>query len=422
MKHFFLKSVKIGQQDRLRPVQGQTASDGSAILTSMNVQASKAMRSAYPVGTIFGTAMLENRGTFYSASDIFPMDLPLGQYQNQNHVPSKEMVDDWNILKGSDAYQNDELSGLDIFTGFPEGEDKPQGTTNAELPKKTKKKTLLDEIKSDKKYAVPTSDTDGFYVDEADWHFLVASIINRQNVMMVGPQGTGKTELVMLACQRLNLPCEVFDMGTTYDPVSTLLGVHRLMPGGQSVFDYAQFVHAIQQPGVVLLDELSRAPMTSCNLLFPVLDNRRVLKVEMAGTAENRVIPVHPECVFIATANIGAEHTGTYQLDAALKDRFTIMEMDYIPQDEEAKVLMKVKDIKQKDAALICKVADMIRNLKKKEEIEGCVSTRESLRAAQMVHDGWSVKDALQRIFLPQFEGTKTEGERSIVYKIFMSL
>ena len=45
---------------------------------------------------------------------------------------------------------------------------------------------------------------------------------------MVGPSGTGKTELVLLACKKLGLECNVYDMGSMYDPVSGLLGVHRL--------------------------------------------------------------------------------------------------------------------------------------------------------------------------------------------------
>ena len=33
--------------------------------------------------------------------------------------------------------------------------------------------------------------------------------------------------------------------------------------------------------------------------------------LEMAGGDELRSISVHPDCVFVATANVGAEYTGT---------------------------------------------------------------------------------------------------------------
>ena len=44
------------------------------------------------------------------------------------------------------------------------------------------------------------------------------------------------------------------------------------------------------------------------------------------------------------------------------------------------------------------------------------MSTRETLAAGYMIADGWSVMAGLERCFLPLFEGTKTEGERSVVY------
>ena len=58
-------------------------------------------------------------------------------------------------------------------------------------------------------------------------------------------------------------------MGSMYDPVSGLLGVHRLQKGGEAGFDYAKFTQDIQKPGVILRDELSRAPVTTINILFP---------------------------------------------------------------------------------------------------------------------------------------------------------
>jgi len=46
--------------------------------------------------------------------------------------------------------------------------------------------------------------------------------------------------------------------------------------------------------------------------------------------------------------------------------------------------------------------------------------TRETLGAGRMVADGWSVLEAMERCYLPFYEGTKTEGERIVVYKTFL--
>ena len=49
------------------------------------------------------------------------------------------------------------------------------------------------------------------------------------------------------------------------------------------------------------------------------------------------------------------------------------------------------------------------------------VSTRETLMAGKLVSDGWTALEAMELTFLPLFEGTRTDGERSIVSKIFMT-
>lgn len=281
--------------------------------------------------------------------------------------------------------------------------------------------SLLEQLMSDNKMACPTIQKEGFYVNEKDWYLLVRNIKSKINTMMIGPTGTGKTELVMLACKKLGIRCSVYDMGSMYDPVSGLLGVHRLKKGGESVFDYAQFTQDIQKPGVVLLDELSRAPVTTNNILFPCLDKRRSLPVEMAGGEDLRSIKVHPDCVFIATANIGAEYTGTMSLDRALVGRFLPLELDYVPVDTEAQLLAERCRISPEISSNIAHVAQTIRSLYRKQEISCTVSTRETLMAAQMVADGWSAIDAMEMIFLPLFEGTRTEGERGVIAKIFLT-
>ena len=221
--------------------------------------------------------------------------------------------------------------------------------------------------------------------------------------------------------EKLGVPCHVYDMGSMYDPVAGLLGVHRLQEGGVSTFDYAKFTQDISEPGVVLLDELSRAPVTTNNILFPCLDSRRTLPVEIAGGDDLRAVKVHDECTFIATANVGAEYTGTMSMDRALVGRFFPLELDYMPNDKEVDVLMKRCGIVKANADAIVGVANVVRNLYKKQELSASLSTRETLMAGELVADGWSSLRAMELVFLPLFEGTRAEGERGIVAKTIMS-
>ena len=408
-KYYFFKTVKIEGRPRLRPLAGQTDNMGSPIDESLNVQADSIMRGSYPIGTIFGSESLELRThsttPFYSAGAIYPIGLSLGAYIVGSHIPPTEM---------SDAYR-------DFKAAQPAEPVSSQPSLFTQAGAASTPGSLLAQIRSEKKYSVPTIEKDGFYIDPKDWHLLIRNIQKKVSTMMIGPSGSGKTELVMLACRKLGIECSVYDMGSMYDPVAGLLGVHRLQQGGVSVFDYAKFTQDIQKPGVVLLDELSRAPVTTNNILFPCLDSRRSLPVEMAGGDGMRSIAVHPECVFIATANVGAEYTGTMSLDRALVGRFFPLELDYMPCTEEAKVLAKRCGVSAQDAANIVAVAETVRSLYAKQEISCSISTRETLQAGQLVSDGWTALEAMELTFLPLFEGSKTDGERSIVSKIFMT-
>lgn len=406
-KSYFFKTVKIEGRPRLRALPGQLL-NGVPVDPSLNVQADSIIRGSYPIGTIFGSGVLELRThsttPFYSAGVIFPVGLPLGSYISSSHMPPSEMTEAWKNFGEVEVPCPPQVGSLFSTTG----EVAAPGS-------------LLQQLRTDKSLAVPTIQKDGFFITSKDWYLLVRNIRSKVNTMLVGASGSGKTELVMLACRKLGIRCSVYDMGSMHDPIAGLLGVHRLQQGGVSVFDYAKFTQDIQQPGVVLLDELSRAPVTANNILFPCLDSRRQLPVEIAGGKDVRSIPVHPECVFIATANVGAEYTGTMSMDRALVGRFFPLELDYMPCTEEAKVLSKRCAIKPNDAANIVAVAETIRNLYGKQELSCSVSTRETLMAGRLVADGWTALEAMEMTFLPLFEGNRTDGERSVVSKIFLT-
>lgn len=275
-----------------------------------------------------------------------------------------------------------------------------------------KEATFFEELKEKFSGTKPSISKDGFHMQDSDWMILIRNIKHRVNTLVTGPTGSGKTTAIKLACEKLGIPCSVYDMGSMFDPISSLLGVHRL-EGGSSMFDYAKFAQDVQKPGVILLDELSRAPIQSNNILFPCLDDRRTLPVEIAGCKDLRTISIHPEVCFIATANIGIEYTGTNTMDRALMNRFFPLELDYLEKGKESSVLQQRCGISKTDADLIVRVATEIRNIYKKQELSISVSTRETLMVAELVRDGWALKDALSMVLLPLFEGTNDPREES---------
>lgn len=404
MAFYFFKTVHDKGRNRLRALSGQKLADGKEVDPTLNVQSDKTLRTLYPLGTVFVSTKLEPASGYYEAGQIYPVGLRDDEYKDAAHRPSEEMVR---------AYET--------FIGATGGGFREEPTDFEDDGERGGRESLLAKMRKNKKFDTPTIKEHGFYVEPDNWYLILRNIQNQVNTMMIGPTGTGKTELVLLACKKLGLKCHVYDMGSMYDPVAGLLGVHRLSKGGVSTFDYAKFTQDIQEPGVVLLDELSRAPVTSLNILFPCLDSRRCLPVEIAGGEDVRNINIHPDCTFIATANVGAEYTGTMSMDRALVGRFFPVELDYMPNAEERKVLIKRCGISDTNARLIVDVATNVRSMYRKQELSASLSTRETLMVGELVADGWSLRRAMELVFLPLFEGTMSEGERGIIAKSLMS-
>ena len=378
---YFFKTIKEKGEIRVVALDKQKESDGKTeVKTTTKVSCPKPIRSMYEVGTIF-------------VGDSINF-CKKGCYTTRNF---RRLT---NSMSSECAYYKT-VYGMD-FVG-------------------TKKETLLEKIAADPKFKCPTPKTDGFFMKDGDWKLLIRNIKRHVNTLILGPSGCGKTSSIQLICSRIGVSLEIFDMSTIIDPISSLLGVHRIS-GGKSIFDFAKFTQAIQKPGVILLDELNRSSLAAGNVILSCLDQRRTLYVEVAGSKDVREIKVHPDVTFIATANVGSEYTGANSsMDRALLSRFFPLELGNIPSGDESDVLMYRTKIEKKDSDLIVKVANNIRSLYNKQEISLSLSIRETLMVAELVSDGWTLGNAMEMIYLPLFEGTKTDGERSTIYKTISS-
>lgn len=267
-------------------------------------------------------------------------------------------------------------------------------------------------------YPVPNREDIGFHIEPEMWYLLVRNVLRGENVMLIGDTGTGKTEIVKHLAKAMNKELYIQDMGTVQDAQSALLGTHTLNKEGVSEFKHAPFVSHIQSGGIVLLDELSRAPLAANNILFPCLDNRRYLPVDVAHNEEDQKIMVNDDTVFIATANIGGEYTGTNALDRALLDRFFPIETQYPQERDEVKVLMTRTGIDETPATAIVRVANEVRKQYKDQELSSSISVRHTLQTAGLVVDGFDLTNALQAVVMPLFDDGIGTSERAKVKSI----
>ena len=153
-------------------------------------------------------------------------------------------------------------------------------------------------------------------ISDTKWKYLVRSILRGRNILMTGPSGCGKT----LVAQTLSnifedRPFFYFNLGSTQDARSTLIGNTHFSKDEGTFVSEALFVKAISTPNaIILLDEFSRAHHDAVNILMTVLDqNQKYLRIDEAP--DTPTVAVADGVTFVATANIGAEYTATRVLE-----------------------------------------------------------------------------------------------------------
>jgi len=206
------------------------------------------------------------------------------------------------------------------------------------------------------------------------------------NMLITGKQGCGKSTLVRQFAARNQRPMAVFQIGILSEP-GQLFGEHRLKDG-ETYYQKFLFPQAIQTQGCVIhLEEINRPENPKAlNMLFSVLAEDRKVWMDELG-----LIKVADEVVFFATLNEGEEFVGTEMLDAALRDRFYVTMLDYLPPEVETNVLHLKTGIGKADALTIVNIANKLRNNTQDPMV---VSTRHTLMIAEMVAVGASTKDA----------------------------
>jgi len=238
---------------------------------------------------------------------------------------------------------------------------------------------------------------DCFVVQEGVYKLMKRNVQKSVNTMLLGPTGVGKTELVANIARELDIPLTIFDMGTMTDPIMSLVGSHivEVQDGvTKSTFKRSRFSEVIQQPGIVLLDEISRASAAANNLLFPCLDFRRTLAMEY-DFMDSTPVNVHPECVFIATANLGSQYTGTHKLDRALVDRFMTVEIDPLGKDSILKIVNHLyPSISSKKASKLVTCYIDINKSHDDFKISFNLSLRHLKLICEMVVDGFTIYDS----------------------------
>jgi len=259
-------------------------------------------------------------------------------------------------------------------------------------------------------------------MSELKWKYLVRSGVRGKNIMMTGPAGCGKTMAAKSLVNSLDRPDYYFNLGATQDPRSTLIGNTHFESKKGTYFSESHFVKAIQTPNaVILLDELSRAHPDAWNILMTVLDyGQRYLRLDESTGSDT--IKVADGVTFVATANIGNEYTSTRVMDKALMDRFTIVEMDVLNEEDENTLLNYMfPSVDSNTLSNVAKIATLTRTESGSDtaRITSGISTRTTVELCGLLFDGFSLEESAEVSIYPQYDNTGgVDSERTFVKQI----
>lgn len=226
-----------------------------------------------------------------------------------------------------------------------------------------------------------------------------------QNLIVCGPQGCGKTELCLWFAATHNRPCLVVNCAA-FRETKDWFGFRTARDG--SVFWHkSDFVHAVTMGDcVVVLDEFNRLHSTLHNSLYPLLDARRTTFIEEM----EEIIHVAPKTLFIATCNLGYAHTGAFQMDAALEDRFSYrMDVNFLPKADEIRVLKAKTGIPLDQAKKLAQIAADVRKKASgtSPSLSRALSTRQLIATANLMamlaKMGHEVTQAFETTILPGY-------------------
>lgn len=232
-----------------------------------------------------------------------------------------------------------------------------------------------------------------------------------RNVLLEGPVGVGKTHLALAVTRALKTKVFRVDGDNRYseqklsgwfDPPTVVkkgFGRESFVPG--------PLVEAMQEGGVLFINELNRLPEGVQNVLLPAIDERMIVVPRLGEIRAKNGFLV------IATQN-PKEFVATSHLSEAILDRFELVVLDYQSEEDEIAIVSQRLKVPAHKALALAAVR-IARLTRSHPRIRRGASVRAAMSVAEiaviLMKDGASFEDAFVAAVLMALP-TRIEIER----------